>query len=78
LRGIFVTNLVKAGKTAEEIAEILAWDPENVKEIIRRYCSGDVPADGLVKRLENKTRTKSVKRGVKRASKGTSAKPENP
>lgn len=79
MRGTYVTNLVKAGKTAQAIAEILAWDEDQVKEIIRRYCAPDVLADGLVKRLEeNASKTESVKRGVKRASKGGSAKRENP
>jgi integrase len=78
LRGTFVTRMVAAGRTAEQIAEILAWKPDEVREIIRRYCAGDVLAEGLLKRLENKAGPKSVKRSVKRASGGGSEGGENP
>lgn len=78
LRGTFATNLITAGKTVEEVAEILAWDEDQVKEIVRRYVDSDALADGLVARLENRAKTESVNRGVNRASKGGSTEPGNP
>lgn len=37
LRGTFVTHLCRARLTDEEIAGIVAWSPQNVAEIRRRY-----------------------------------------
>jgi integrase len=37
LRGTFVTRLCRAGLTDDEIAGIVAWSPQNVAEIRRRY-----------------------------------------
>jgi integrase len=51
LRGTFVTRLCRAQLTDEEIASIVAWSPQNVAEIRRRYVDDAAVVVAIGQRL---------------------------
>jgi integrase len=52
LRGTAATWLYKAGFSEREIAEILAWEEDQVSKIIRRYVSRDALLRDRIERLD--------------------------
>jgi integrase len=69
-RGTAATNFhTHGGLDEREIAEILGWDPETVREIMRRYISGQAIGMALARKVrENKARMEAVKTAVKTAN----------
>ncbi len=66
LRGTAATNFILGGLTLEEVAMVLGWELDRVREISARYVSGEAMGMAMVKRLARNTpKTKSVKRPVK-------------
>lgn len=62
LRGTAATKFYLAGLTIREIAEIMAWEEEQVERIIRRYVSRTAATKALIQRLsKSKARTKAAK-----------------
>jgi hypothetical protein len=51
LRGTFVTALCRAGLTDDEIANIVAWSPQNVAEIRRTYVDDAAVVVALSRRI---------------------------
>lgn len=51
LRGTAATNFILAGLQLDEVALILGWKLERVKEIAARYVSGEAMGLAMVKRL---------------------------
>ena len=51
LRGTFVTHLCKAGLTDSQIAEVVAWSPQNVADIRRTYVDDAAVVVAIGKRL---------------------------
>lgn len=69
LRGTAATNFILAGLRLDEVALIMGWKLERVKEIAARYVSGEAMGLAMVKRLgRNAPKTGSVNRAVNRAS----------
>ena len=56
LRGTAATKLMKAGLSLEDLATILGWSVETVREIARRYVSADVMAEGIITRWNHAKR----------------------
>ncbi|ATC25180.1 tyrosine-type recombinase/integrase [Caulobacter vibrioides] len=50
-RGTFATRLRKAGLTAPEIADILAWDEKRVERILAKYVDRDTIVRALAERI---------------------------
>lgn len=70
LRGTAATNFLLAGLEMADVALILGWKPDKVKEIAARYISGQAMGLAMVKRLgRNTSKTKRVKGAVKTALK---------
>lgn len=68
LRGTAATKFYLAGLTIREIAEIMAWEEEQVERIIRRYVGRQAATKALIEKLDRaRGRTKTVKTGVKPA-----------
>ena len=66
LRGTAATNYVLAGLPLEDVATILGWELKKVKEIARRYITGEAIGMGMIARLqETRNRTQTVKPAVK-------------
>ena len=59
LRGTAATKLIRAGVGLDDVATILGWSLETVREISRRYVSSDAMADAMIARLETVTRARS-------------------
>ena len=51
LRGTFVTTLCRAGLTDDEIANVVAWSPQNVAEIRRTYVDDAATIVALSRRI---------------------------
>lgn len=67
MRGTAATNFMRWGVKDEELATIMGWKIERVREIRRRYVSDQVIGEALVQRIsENKRRAESVNRAVNR------------
>jgi hypothetical protein len=70
VRGTFVTHLCRAGLTDEEIANIVAWSPQNVARIRRTYVDDAQVVVALSRRISAamgarcKNRCKKVPRGT--------------
>lgn len=68
LRGTAATKFYIAGLSERVIAEIMAWEEDQVARIIRRYVSRDAATRAVIRQLdEARTRTGSVKLPVKLA-----------
>jgi site-specific recombinase XerD len=66
LRGTAATNFMRWGVDDDEIATIMGWKREQVREIRKRYVSGEEIGRAMVRRIrENKPSTESVKPAVK-------------
>lgn len=57
LRGTAATMFQQSGMEAEVIAEILAWEPERVKKIIKRYVARGALIRAQIERLADHQRT---------------------
>lgn len=69
LRGTAATNMLLAGLEIHEVAMVLGWKPDRVREIAARYVSGEAMGLAMVKRLgRNAPKTASVNRRVNRGS----------
>jgi hypothetical protein len=63
LRGTAATNFPVAGFDLPDVAPILGWKPERVREIAARYITGEAMGLAMVKRLGRKPpKTKAVNR----------------
>lgn len=68
LRGTAATNFLMAGLEIHDVALVLGWKPDRVREIAARYISGEAMGLAMVKRLgRNAPKTRAVNRGVNRA-----------
>lgn len=68
LRGTAATNFLLAGLDLVDVAMVLGWKPDRVKEIAARYITGEAMGLAMVKRLgRNAPKTKAVNRAVNRA-----------
>jgi integrase len=56
LRGTAATNFLLAGLEITDVALILGWKPDRVKEVAARYISGQAMGLAMVKRLGQKKR----------------------
>jgi len=66
LRGTAATNFIRAGLPLDDVATILGWELNRVKEIARRYVTGEAIGLGMIARLEEaRNRQATVKPGVK-------------
>ena len=66
LRGTAATNFIRAGLPLDDVATILGWELNRVKEIARRYVTGEAIGLGMIARLEEaKNRQATVKPAVK-------------
>jgi integrase len=52
-RGTFVTHLCRVGLTDKEIADIVAWSPENVSRVRRLYVDDAAVVVALAERIAN-------------------------
>lgn len=67
LRGTAATNYLLAGLEIADVALILGWKPERVREIAARYISAEAMGRAMVKRMgKNAPKTKAVNRPVNR------------
>lgn len=57
LRGTAVTAFCQAQLTDEEIADIMAWEPAQVRAIRKRYVDRERIAQSIVARLEKEAET---------------------
>ena len=79
LRGTAATNYILAGLPLDDVATILGWELQRVKEIARRYVTGEAIGLGMIARLqEGQNRRPTVKPSVKptslrRGQKGSNA-----
>lgn len=65
-RGTAATNFLLNGLEIDDVALILGWEPERVRQIAARYVTGQAMGLAMVNRLNrNTTETESVKRAVK-------------
>jgi integrase len=70
LRGTAATNFILGGLTLEEVALVLGWELDRVREIAARYVSGEAMGMAMVKRLSrNASKTKPVNGAVNGHSK---------
>lgn len=60
LRGTAATNFCRVPLTDEEVADIMAWEPERVRDIRKRYVDPEKIAQGIVERME---RADALKKG---------------
>lgn len=69
LRGTAAHFFLKAGFEAMEVGDVFGWQLDQVHEIQKRYVSTDAIAEGMLAKLEfkNRSKTKAVKRAVKRS-----------
>ena len=68
LRGTAATKFYLAGLTIREIAEIMAWEEDQVERIIRRYVGRSAATKALIQKLnKSKARTKAAKLSAKPA-----------
>lgn len=66
LRGTAATNFIRAGLPLDDVATILGWELNRVKEIARRYVTGEAIGLGMIARLqETRNRRPTVKPAVK-------------
>ncbi len=66
LRGTAATNFIRAGLPLDDVATILGWEFNRVKEIARRYVTGETIGLGMTVRLqETQNRRPTVKPAVK-------------
>ena len=66
LRGTAATNFMRWGADDDDIATIMGWKREQVREIRKRYVSGEEIGQAMVHRIfENKPSTETVKTAVK-------------
>ncbi|MDP3853653.1 tyrosine-type recombinase/integrase [Phenylobacterium sp.] len=56
LRGTAATNFILAGLTLDEVAMILGWKLDRVKEIAARYVSGEAMGMAMIRRLKRNER----------------------
>ncbi len=69
LRGTAATSYILAGLPLDDVATILGWELKRVKEIARRYVTGEAIGLGMIARLqETQNRRPTVKPGVKPAT----------
>ncbi len=69
LRGTAATAYILAGLPLDDVATILGWELKRVKEIARRYVTGEAIGLGMIARLqEPRNRRPTVKPSVKPAS----------
>lgn len=69
LRGTAATNFLLAGLEMPDVALILGWKPDRVREIAARYITGEAMGLAMVKRLgRNAPKTNAVNRPVNRGS----------
>lgn len=69
LRGTAATNFLLAGLEIQDVALVLGWKPDRVREIAARYISGEAMGLAMVKRLgRNAPKTTAVNRSVNPAS----------
>lgn len=69
LRGTAATSYILAGLPLDDVATILGWELKRVKEIARRYVTGEAIGLGMIARLqETQNRRPTVKPSVKPAS----------
>lgn len=62
LRGTAATRMIEAGMPLEDVADVLGWKKDRVREIAKRYVGARAFAKAAVERLENATRKTTVKR----------------
>ena len=78
LRGTAATNYILAGLPLDDVATILGWELKRVKEIARRYVTGEAIGLGMIARLqETRNRRPTVKPSVKPTPGGRVGKPKN-
>ena len=66
LRGTAATNFIRAGLPLDDVATILGWELDRVREIARRYVTGEAIGLGMIARLqETRNREGTVKPSVK-------------
>ncbi len=66
LRGTAATAYILAGLPLDDVATILGWELKRVKEIARRYVTGEAIGLGMIARLqESRNRRPTVKPAVK-------------
>lgn len=66
LRGTAATMFYTAGLSVRVIAEIMAWEEDQVERIIRRYVSRGAATQDAIRQInEARSRTDSVKQAVK-------------
>ena len=71
LRGTAATNFIRAGLPLDDVATILGWELDRVKEIARRYVTGEAIGLGMIARLEEGwNRRATVKPAVKPTPRG--------
>ena len=79
LRGTAATSYILAGLPLDDVATILGWELKRVKEIARRYVTGEAIGLGMIARLqETANKRPTVKPSVKptslrRGQKGSNA-----
>ena len=79
LRGTAATSYILAGLPLDDVATILGWELKRVKEIARRYVTGEAIGLGMIARLqETQNRTPTVKPSVKPTSLRRGLKRSNP
>ncbi len=79
LRGTAATNYILAGLPLDDVATILGWELKRVKEIARRYVTGEAIGLGMIARLqEARNKPPTVKPGVKPTSPRRGRKRSNP
>lgn len=71
LRGTAATSFILDGVPLEDVAVILGWEIERVREIARRYVTSEAIGKGMIARIDagrkNGIRTKSAKPAAKPA-----------
>ena len=66
LRGTAATSYILAGLPLDDVATILGWELKRVKEIARRYVTGEAIGLGMIARLqESRNEAATVKPSVK-------------
>lgn len=66
LRGTAATNFYKAGLSIRVIAEIMAWEEDQVEKIIRRYVGRTAATQEIIRQLnEARSRTNEAQEAVK-------------
>lgn len=64
-RGTAATNFLLNGLEIDDVALVLGWEPERVRQIAARYVTGEAMGRAMVKRLQRNTpKTKTVNGAV--------------